>query len=121
MRLSARIGLAMVCLVTPLIAADATGKWSGTLGDDRSSQSMLLILQQDEEKLTGTAGADESQRIPIQNGTIRGNLVSFQVPLQDQRLLAVELKLEADEMSGTAEMKRDGQTIRTGKLSLKRQ
>jgi hypothetical protein len=111
--------VAIVFSAAALIAADASGNWVGTLTDERGSNSALLILKQDGTKLTGTAGSDESDRHEIQNGTIQGDAVAFEVQLQD-RILFVRLKMSDQEMTGRLEMKRNGETIRTATLALKR-
>jgi hypothetical protein len=112
--------VAIVCSAAALIAADASGNWVGTLTDERSSNPTLLILKQDGTRLTGTVGADESDRHEIQNGTIQGDAASFEVHLTD-RILFVRIKMSEKEMTGSVEMKRNGQTIRTATLALKRQ
>ena len=52
-------GLTMAILLTAAgaLAADVSGKWSGTITDGRGSESLLLILQQEGTTLTGTGGA----------------------------------------------------------------
>jgi len=112
--------LITVLLSAALLFADATGRWAGTIGDERGSDQALLILQQDGTKLTGTAGSDDNDRHSIQNGTIEGDTVRFEVPRGDA-VLSVVLKVTGDEMSGTIEVKRNHQTVRTGRISLKRQ
>jgi len=120
MKFATRIAIVVALFAMTLAAADMSGKWAGTLsGDQNNSDSALLILQQDGTKLTGTAGSDENDRHPIQNGTVQEDSVKFEVQLQD-RVLVADLTVKGDEMSGKVEMKRNGQTVRTGRLSLKR-
>jgi hypothetical protein len=120
MRSTLSIALAIVCFVTPLQAADVSGRWTGTLGDDQNNSPALLILQQDGTKVSGTAGGDDADRHPIQNGTIEGDTLKFEVVLKD-RIMSVELKVNGTELAGKVEMKRDGQVVRTGRLAVKRQ
>src|SRR5436190_23518156 len=61
------------------MAADVSGKWTGTMSDDRSSDVLLLILQQDGNKITGTGGPNESERHPLENVMLQGDKLTFEV------------------------------------------
>ena len=112
--------LITVFLSATLLFADASGRWAGAIVDDRGSSPALLILQQDGTKLTGTAGSDDNDRHAIQNATIEGDTLRFEVPRGDA-VMTLVLKINGDEMTGTIELKRNNETVRTGRLSFKRQ
>ena len=111
--------LLLACTAFGLLAADATGKWSGTLTPaDREGGPALLVLKQDGNTITGTAGPDEGERHAIANGRIEDGSLKFEVP-QGDGLMKFELKLEGDEIKGDVSRERNGQK-QTAKLSLKR-
>ena len=67
----------VVALLAPclLLAADVTGKWTGTArfrdADDASrSTPAVLNLKQDGQKVTGTAGPAEDQQRPIDRKSV---------------------------------------------------
>jgi hypothetical protein len=74
--ISIRIGLmqilAFALTAIGLFAADATGKWTRTLTVTRDGQERerpaQLVLKQDGDKLTGTAGPDASEQHAIPYG-----------------------------------------------------
>jgi hypothetical protein len=114
--------IAILFGATAVWAADASGSWRGTLSDDQGAgDSALLILQQEGTKLTGTAGSNEGDRHPIQNGKVQGDTVTFEVQGPPGGILFFELKLNGDELAGKIEQRRDGQVLRTGRLVVKRQ
>src|SRR5262245_50208609 len=101
-------------------ALDVSGKWSGTISNDNSSDSLLLILQQDGTNLTGTGGPSESQQRPLENARTEGDVITFQVRA-GSGILAFDLRIKGDEITGTVEVKRNDQTLRSARVSLKRQ
>jgi len=109
-----------VLLSATALFEGATGRWAGAIVDDQGSSPALLILQQDGTKLTGTAGSDDNDRHGIQNATIEGDTLRFEVP-RGEAVMAVVLKINGDEMSGTIELKRNNQTVRSARISFKRQ
>ena len=107
-----------------LIAADATGRWTGTLtpaAPDGSQQQhpALLVLKQDGVKLTGTAGPDASDQTPIENGKAENGVLYFEAS-KDNAIMKFTLKHEGDEITGDITREREGQT-QTAKLSVKRE
>ena len=83
------------------MAADVTGKWSGSFkaeGADHSI-SQLIILKQQGSTLSGSAGPDASEQYPLENGKVDGNRVSFQVTTGEWRF-SYNLTGEKDTLSG---------------------
>lgn len=92
------------------IAADATGTWTGTLTlSDGQARPALLVLKQDGDKLTGTAGADPNEQYPIRNGKARNGELSFEVAGEDA-VLTFHLEQDGDGITGTVTREREGQT-----------
>jgi hypothetical protein len=105
-----------------LMAADATGTWTGTLvvskpdgGQDRTAH---LVLKQEGNKLTGTAGPSADEQHPIENGKAEDGNLTFDVPTEEA-VMKFTLKLDGDEIKGDIKRERDGAT-ETAKLSVKR-
>lgn len=114
--------LLLACTAVGLFAADATGKWTGTLTPsqgDKHGGPALLILKQDGTALTGTAGPNEGEQHSIQNGKIENGTLTFEVP-QGEVVMKFELKLEGDEIKGDISRERNGQK-QTAQLSVKRE
>lgn len=109
--------------VVSLIAADATGTWTGTLivptsdGGEKSSPARL-VLKQDGAKLTGTAGPDASEQRAIENGKAENGNLAFEVP-NGETTMKFSLKQEGDQINGQITREREGRT-QTAKLSVKR-
>ena len=107
-------------LATSLLAADATGRWTGTFTpSDGNAGPALLILQQDGDKLTGTAGPDRETRRQIQNGKAENGNLSFSVD-SGNSVMKFVLKQEGDERQSGVTRERDG-CIQTAKLAVKRE
>ena len=104
-----------------LLAADATGTWTGTLtraeGDGRPLPAHLVLMQEG-DKLTGTAGPDAGEQRPIQNGTAKDGKLSFEVR-NDDTVMTFTLTQEGEEITGDVLRDREGQTQKA-KLAVKR-
>ena len=106
-----------------LMAADATGNWTGTLiaptpdGGERQG-SAYLVLKQEGATVTGTAGPNATDQQTIQNGKAENGNVTFQVSRNDWTMKFV-LRQEGDEIKGEVTRERDGQTEKA-KLSVRR-
>lgn len=112
----------LVCallLGTRILSADVTGKWSGTINVRQEGEQkvlgVLLILKQEDGKVTGTAGGDERDRHAIQKGAVDGDAVTIEVAGDDD-VIYLDLKIDGDQMTGDA---RKGDSPRM-KISLKR-
>jgi len=67
-------------LTLSILAANLSGKWTGTFVDNAEKskdEGMMLILTQDGNSLTGTAGPNAGEQIAISNGKIDGANVTF--------------------------------------------
>jgi hypothetical protein len=102
-----------------LLAANATGTWTGTFTpDDGEARPAYLVLKQDGDKVTGTAGPDQNDQRPIQNGKADNGTLTFEVATEEA-VMKVALTQDGDDMAGTLTRERGGET-QTAKLVLKR-
>jgi hypothetical protein len=103
-----------------VIAADATGTWTGVLTPrGKESGPAHLILKQDGAKLTGTAGPNEGKQHPIENGKVENGNITFEVPTGDA-VMKFNLKHDGDEIKG--DVTREGESgTDTATLAVKRE
>ena len=90
-----------VCLAT-LAMADVSGTWSGTLkgnGGDGHDSEVTLVLKQNGNEITGTAGPTADHQMPIQKGTIDGDKIALEVPV-GEGLFKFALVVEGDHIKG---------------------
>lgn len=106
----------LLAVVTAAIAmaADATGKWTGSFTPENGdTQSALLVLKQNGTAITGTAGPDEGEQWPIRVGKIEGNKVTVEVQSEDGvAVYRCELVLDGDHMKGDLTATRGDQTMK---------
>jgi len=102
-----------------IFGADVSGKWMGTFIDtlDESNKSgMMLILAQHGNTLTGTTGPSSQQQMPISNGKVDGNNVTFDVKAGDLTT-HLALQLVNNHLKGQAIAERDGK-VHSGTIDL---
>jgi hypothetical protein len=105
-----------------LVTVDVTGTWSGSAGQGSNIFSLLLELQQEGSKVTGsmqmqgtgtrTGGVTPAQATGPVEGTVAGDVFTFNAlnsPLEAQMIVS------GDEMSGRA-----SSTTQVGQLTLRR-
>ncbi len=111
--------LALTLTAMSLAAADATGRWIGTLNlqgsDDGQSRPAYLVLKQEGTKLTGTAGPDAGEQHEIEEGKAEDGRLTFQA-----KSMKFDLKLVGDEITGEITREREGE-VQKAKLAVKRQ
>ena len=111
--------LLLIALAAASLAADVTGSWKGTMTPDgRDAGPALLVLKQDGEAVTGTAGPDEGERRPIRNGKVQNDTVTFEVETPGG-VMKFALKQNGEDLTGDVTRERDGQK-QTAKLAMKR-
>ena len=111
--------LLVIALAAASLAADVTGNWKGTLTPDgRDAGPALLVLKQDGEVVTGTAGPDESERHPISSGKVQNDTVTFEVETPGG-VMKFALKLDGEDLTGQITRERDGEK-QVAQLALKR-
>jgi hypothetical protein len=102
-----------------LSASDLTGKWSGTVDmkQDGEAQTIpvIMIVKQDGNKLTGTAGPEEDQHA-IRKGLVDGDTITMEVD-SGEDIFYLELKVDGDQITGAVKQGTDGEKM---KIALKR-
>jgi hypothetical protein len=102
-----------------IVPADVTGKWEGRLTATRSDGSthedtVLLILTQKDDAITGTIGGGESDQHAITTGTIDGDKVVITArQATNGREFRLELKLQNEELNGTVTVGERRAEVRT--------
>ena len=117
MRLVHAVGVLMFLSVL-FAAADVSGVWNGTMAvansdGETTSFSVHCVLKADGSQLSGTCGPLESEQKPIQNGTIEGARIVFDV--QTSKPMHFACTLEAQEMRG--DVKKEGLGPATASLA----
>jgi hypothetical protein len=87
-------------------AADITGQWTATFNTQVGEQHYVYTFKVDGEKLTGTAKSDNGTS-EIQNGTVKGDDVSFveNLDYQGQKLtITYTGKVSGDEIHFTRDV-----------------
>jgi hypothetical protein len=105
--------LAIALFAMTAMAADVTGKWSGSFSPEGQNPSnAFVILKQTGTTVTGSAGPDEGQQWPLTNGKIQGNKITGDVTSPDGIVYKLDLVLENDRIKGDANATREGQTMK---------
>src|SRR5258705_589730 len=65
----------------PLRAADVDGQWTGSLDTPMGAVPMEFNLKADGSTLSGSMLGPDGGQIPIKNGKIDGNKISFNVSI----------------------------------------
>jgi len=79
-RLALVVTLCVVAFV-PLYAADVDGKWTGSLDTPMGALPMEFNFKADGSMLSGSMLGPDGGQIPIKNGKIDGNKISFNVSI----------------------------------------
>jgi hypothetical protein len=105
--------LIIAALAMSAMAADISGKWSGTFTPEgQDANAAFMVLKANGSTLTGSAGPDENQQWPISGGKIEGNKLSGQVTSPDGATYKFTLMLEGEHIKGNVEAKSGDQSIK---------
>jgi hypothetical protein len=110
---------AVLMLTLASMAADVTGKWTGTFsvaGSDHK-EPQLFILTQDGWKLTGSGGPDAVEQYPIANGRVDDDVVRFELT-NDNWAFKYDLKRVGQELNGDLLLKSKEGDTRTARVRL---
>jgi opacity protein-like surface antigen len=69
----------MAVLAGAALAADITGKWTGTSSMGDNAFTLTFAFKQEGEKLTGTVTGPQGDPLPISDGKVQGDKLSFTV------------------------------------------
>ena len=119
MKTAARV-IAIVALAVTAMAADVSGKWSGTFTPEgQGAGTAFLVLKQNGSTLSGTAGPDENQQWPMSNGKVDSNKLTGTVTSPDGAAYNFTLTVDGDQIKGEIVVKAGDQTMK-GVLDVKR-
>lgn len=114
------LSLLLALCATFALAADLSGKWSGTfIPEGQEPQQAFLILKQSGGALTGSGGPSEEEQWPLENGKLDGAKLTGQVKAPDGAVYSLDLTLTGDHLKGEVTATHDGETMK-GKLDLAR-
>ena len=113
----------MLLLAGSVLAAGVSGRWSGTATHSVDGNEMELpqelLLNQEGEVVSGTAGPGPEQQSPVSKSRLQGNVLTFEVRTADGAVFEYRLNIVGDEMTGEYKMTVDGQAS-TAKVALKK-
>jgi opacity protein-like surface antigen len=75
------LALALLLLAAPAFAHDADGKWEGMVDTPMGAIPVGFTLKTDGATVSGTSLGPDGAGIPIKNGKVDGNKISFSVDL----------------------------------------
>jgi hypothetical protein len=113
--------LGVLISATALCATNVTGKWSGTLQmeGEGDSKPVYVILKQDGNRLTGSAGPNESEQHSFEGGKVDGNRLTFDVSLGGEGSMHFDLQVHGDQIAGQVKRGGEGRN-EAAKISLNR-
>jgi hypothetical protein len=105
--------VAVLGLVAPAIAADATGTWKWTVERNGNTMEQTLKLKQEGSQLTGSILGRQGNETPIEDGKAADDTVTFKVTREfngNKFVISYEGKVSGDAIKGTSKITRDGET-----------
>jgi hypothetical protein len=90
-----------------LTAGELTGKWSGKFdttnsqGEKRSSQA-YMNLKLEGNTVSGTAGPNDGEQLPIKDGKLVAEKLTFKVEMGDGGSISFDLVFNGDTIVGNA-------------------
>jgi hypothetical protein len=79
MKSTAILTFALLLIAGAASAADATGKWKGSLEGEGGSRELTFNLKADGDKLTGTLAGLLDRALEVQEGKVQGSTITFSV------------------------------------------
>jgi hypothetical protein len=71
------LALALVLAAAPAFAADIDGKWTGSIDTPGGAMTIAYTFKSDGATLTGSSLGPDGSPLPIKNGKVDGNKISF--------------------------------------------
>ena len=75
------LALALLLTTTSAYAADIDGKWVGSIDSPQGAMMVTYTFMSEGNMLTGTTAAPDGSALPIKDGKIDGNKISFTLTL----------------------------------------
>ncbi|MGB7758388.1 MAG: hypothetical protein WBL61_01085 [Bryobacteraceae bacterium] len=115
-------GILFLLLATAAWAADVTGTWKGDVSSpDGNTFTLTYTFKQDGAKLTGTVLGPQGDPLPIDNGKVEGDKISFSVKVDFNggTVFSSEGTIKGDEI--TIKTKAEGGDMDFPPMTIKRQ
>ena len=115
-------GILFLLFATAALAADVTGTWKGDVSSpDGNTFSLTYTLKQDGTKLTGTVLGPQGDPLPLDNGKVEGDKISFsvKVDMNGGMVFSSEGTIKGDEI--TLKTKAEGSDMDFPPITVKRQ
>ena len=71
------LALALLLTAAPAFAADIDGKWSGSIDTPGGAMTIVYTFKTEGATLTGSSLGPDGSALPIKNGKVDGNKISF--------------------------------------------
>jgi hypothetical protein len=71
------LALALLLAAAPAFAADIDGKWNGSIDTPGGAMTITYTFKADGANLTGNSLGPDGSPLPIKNGKVDGNKISF--------------------------------------------
>ena len=71
------LALALVLAAAPAFAADIDGKWTGSIDTPGGAMTIAYTFKSEGATLTGSSLGPDGSPLPIKNGKVDGNKISF--------------------------------------------
>ena len=112
---------AFVLITISALAADLTGKWSGSFKVEGGDHSIpqCFTLSRHGKSLSGSGGPDAGEQYPIENGRVEGDEATFQLTTGEWKFTYHLRQLSADGLAGDLKLESVNDS-RTAKVSLTR-
>lgn len=75
------LAFALLLAATPAFAADIDGKWVGSIDSPNGAMAVTYTFKSEGNTFTGTTAAPDGSDLPIKDGKIDGNKISFTLTL----------------------------------------
>jgi hypothetical protein len=75
------MGLIASLAALPALAADIDGKWNASVDTPQGALALVFEFKAEGEKLSGTISNDMMGNLPITEGTVKGNDVTFKLSI----------------------------------------
>lgn len=112
---------AFVLITISALAADLTGKWSGSFKVEGGEHNIpqYFTLRRNGKSLSGSGGPDAGEQYPIENGRVEGDEATFQLTTGEWKFTYHLRPLGAEGLAGDLKLESVNDS-RTAKVSLTR-